>query len=262
MGKTVILASDGPGFLVNRCGRPVRRGGAAAPPGAGGHPRADRPDLPPRRGLPDGPVRADGPRRGRRGLRGGEVVHRALVRRAALEAEPDPVAHGCRRDGWAGRPAAGTTTIRTRGRTGPKTRSRASRAAATGQSVPIVGEGPLASGLRERADAAGFDVSEDGSRAAGGRRSRARRRAARRDGLSARALRRALARRVGRAGRGAASTSCRRSTTSRLAELTRYGTPRADRRGGRALLRAPRTSTPSGWPTPRDSCSAGSSASS
>ena len=41
--------------------------------------------------------------------------------------------------------------------TGPRTPSRASRAAATGEPVSIVGEGPVAAGLRERADAAGFD---------------------------------------------------------------------------------------------------------
>ena len=84
MGRHVIDAADGPGFLVNRCNRPfglealrlVQEGLATR--------RAGRPHLPPRRRLPHGPVRADGPRRDRRRLRGLEVVLRAVVRRAAL----------------------------------------------------------------------------------------------------------------------------------------------------------------------------------
>ena len=71
--------------------------GAAAAPGARGHTRADRPDLPPRRRLPDGAVRADGHGGHRRRVRGREVVHRAELRRASLEAEPDPGADGARR---------------------------------------------------------------------------------------------------------------------------------------------------------------------
>ena len=39
--RTVIVAADGPGFLVNRCGRPFGGEGAAAAPGAG-RPRTSR----------------------------------------------------------------------------------------------------------------------------------------------------------------------------------------------------------------------------
>ena len=128
MGKTVILAADGPGFLVNRCGRPVRRRGPAPAPGAGGQPRGDRPHRPPRRRLPHGPVRAHGPGGRGRGLRGGEVLHRAVVRRAALEAEPDPGANGGRGPSGAEvRPRVLRRTPRAPG-TGRRTRSRSSPA--------------------------------------------------------------------------------------------------------------------------------------
>ena len=66
MGKHVIDAADGPGFIVNRCNRPFAlealrlvQEGIATPE------QVDR-DLPHGRRLPDGPVRADGPRRARR----------------------------------------------------------------------------------------------------------------------------------------------------------------------------------------------------
>ena len=74
----------------------VRRRGAAAGAGARGHARAGGPHLPPRRRLPDGPVRADGPGRDRRGLRRGAIVQRAVLRRAALEAQPAAGADGGR----------------------------------------------------------------------------------------------------------------------------------------------------------------------
>ena len=135
MGKDVIVAADGPGFLVNRCGRPFCGRGAAAAPGARGHARADRPHLPARRRLPDGPVRADGPRGHRRGLRGRQVVHRALLRRAALAPEPDPGAHGRRRAARPEERAAATTSTREDGPTGRTTPSRRSRAAATGTAL-------------------------------------------------------------------------------------------------------------------------------
>ena len=46
MGKHVIDAVDGPGFLVNRCNRPFGARGAEAAPGADRPDRADRPHLP------------------------------------------------------------------------------------------------------------------------------------------------------------------------------------------------------------------------
>ena len=71
-------------------------GGAPPAPGARGHARADRPDLPDGWRIPHGPVRADGPRGHRHGLRGGQILHRAVIRRAALAAQPDPGADGGR----------------------------------------------------------------------------------------------------------------------------------------------------------------------
>ena len=133
MGKRVILAADGPGFLVNRCGRPFAGEGLRLLRRARRHARPDRPHLPHGRRLPDGSVRADGPGRHRRGLRGGQVVRRAVLRRAALAAEPDPGAHGRRRPAGAQDRAAATTTTPRTAPTVPTTRSRASRAAATGR---------------------------------------------------------------------------------------------------------------------------------
>ena len=86
MGKRVIVAADGPGFLVNRCNRPWGLGVAQAPVRAGGHRGADRPHLPARRRLSHGPVRADGPRRRRRRPRHRALLLRAELRRAALAA--------------------------------------------------------------------------------------------------------------------------------------------------------------------------------
>ena len=97
MGKTVILASDGPGFLVNRCGRPF---GAEAlrllQERVAGHEEIDR-IVRLGGGFRMGPFELMDLVGRRRGLRGGEVVHRAVVRRAALEAQPDPGADGGRR---------------------------------------------------------------------------------------------------------------------------------------------------------------------
>ena len=97
MGKRVILAADGPGFLVNRCGRPFSGEGLRVLGERVATRGADRPHLPDGRRLSDGAVRADGPGRRRRRLRGGQVVRRAVLRRAALAAQPDPGAHGRRR---------------------------------------------------------------------------------------------------------------------------------------------------------------------
>ena len=111
MGKRVILARDGPGFLANRCARPF---GLEAlkllAEGVATHEQIDR-DRADGRRLSHGPVRADGPRRDRRRLRGDEVLLGAELPRAALAAEHDPGAHGRRPAAWAARRAAGTTTI-------------------------------------------------------------------------------------------------------------------------------------------------------
>ena len=94
MGKTVIVARDGPGFLVNRCGRPF--GGEALRLLQERVASVEQIDRIVRLGggLPHGSVRADGPGGDRRGLRGGAVVHGAELRRATLEAEHAPGADG------------------------------------------------------------------------------------------------------------------------------------------------------------------------
>ena len=70
MGKRVIDAADGPGLPRQPLQPAVRPRGAALPAGRPGRRRDDRPHRPPRRRLPDGAVRAAGPRRHRRRLRG------------------------------------------------------------------------------------------------------------------------------------------------------------------------------------------------
>ena len=119
--------------------------GAADRAGAARHARAGRPDLPPRRGLPHGPVRADGPRRDRRRVR-----DRALVLRA--DATSRAGARRRSRRGWrraagtAASPAAAGTRTRRAGRPTP---SRRSPAAATGSSWSP-GESQLAEHLAAR----------------------------------------------------------------------------------------------------------------
>ena len=109
----------------------VRPRGAADRAGRAGDGRAGRPHLPPRRRLPHGPVRADGPGRDRRRLRGLEVVLRAVVRRAALAALDAGRAQGRRRASTGARPGAAGTSTPTTASTGPPTRA-AGGAAATG----------------------------------------------------------------------------------------------------------------------------------
>ncbi len=114
MGKTVIRAHDGPGFLVNRCNRPfglealrllqeriaeietidriVRLGGR----------------------LSHGAVRADGPRRDRHGPGDLQELLRAELRRAALAPFPDRRALRRRRAATAARAGVATTTTRDR----------------------------------------------------------------------------------------------------------------------------------------------------
>ncbi len=134
MGKRVILAADGPGFLVNRCGRPFSGEGLRLLGERLATRGADRPHLPDGRRLSDGAVRADGPGRRRRRLRGGQVVRRAVLRRAALAAQPDPGAHGRRRPA---RPQERARLLRVRRRRllpARRPRAAARRAAATARS--------------------------------------------------------------------------------------------------------------------------------
>ena len=89
MGKTVIRAHDGPGFLVNRCNRPFGLEALRLLPGADRGHRDDRPDRAHGGRLSHGSVRADGPRRGRHGPGDLQELLRAELRRATLAPFPD-----------------------------------------------------------------------------------------------------------------------------------------------------------------------------
>ena len=150
------------------------------------------------------------------------------------------------------------------GPTGPDDPEPLEPGGGDGEAVSIVGEGAVAEGLRERADAAGFDVSDDGHRA----RSWSDARVPADEPLARDRSRCSCSAPTARWPRAAnrsawAFTSCPPMEDVRLAELTRLaGTTAAAAEAAERFFDAPRASTPSGWPTPRASCSAGSSASS
>ena len=237
MGKRVIDAADGPGFLVNRCNRPFGLEALRLLAERRRRRRADRPHLPPRRRLPHGPVRAQGPRRHRRRLRGRAVVLRAELRRAALAPLAAHRADGRRRPA---RPQDRPRLVRLRGRPAPAggPRRRPSAGGGDGRLVVVAGDAVLARELRAAAaaragtsrapeEAGGevpFLILDCGAERERGRRSRA--------APQAMLLRRrARSRRSTRRRRGRASTRCRRSST-RLVELTRG--PDTRDAGGRA----------------------------
>ena len=84
MGRHVIDAGDGPGFLVNRCGRPFGLEALrVVQEGLATHEQVDR-ICRLGGGFRMGPFELHGPRRDRRRLRGLEVVLRPVLRRAAL----------------------------------------------------------------------------------------------------------------------------------------------------------------------------------
>jgi hypothetical protein len=130
MQRHVIDAADGPGFLVNRCGRPFSLEALRiVQEGLATFEQVDR-ICRPRRRLPHGPVRADGPGRDRRRLRGLEVVLLAVVRRAALAALDAGRAQGrLRRPRAQDRPRLVRVP---RGRGAPPARPRPAEAAAAG----------------------------------------------------------------------------------------------------------------------------------
>src|SRR4029453_9077860 len=94
MGKEVIVAADGPGFLVNRCGRPFGGEGLRLlQERVATCQQLDR-VAPLRGGLRCGGGRGVGPGGFPRRLGGRARVRRRVVRRAALAAEPAPGADG------------------------------------------------------------------------------------------------------------------------------------------------------------------------
>ena len=126
MGKEVIVAADGPGFLVNRCGRPFSGEGLRLlQERVATHDQIDR-ICRLGGGFRMGPFELMDLVGIDVGLRGLEVVQRAVIRRAALAAEPAPGAHGRR---GPARPQDGPGLVRVRGgRLVPPGRSRAAGA--------------------------------------------------------------------------------------------------------------------------------------
>ena len=98
MGKRVILAADGPGLPRQplRAAVLAARGCACSASGSPTHEQIDR-ICRMGGGFRMGPFELMDLVGIDVGLRGGQVVHRAVVRRAALAAQPDPGAHGRRR---------------------------------------------------------------------------------------------------------------------------------------------------------------------
>ena len=81
MGRTPIRAKDSPGFIANRLARPFSLESLRMLADGVADARDDRPRLPARRRLPDGPVRADRPDRPRR-----QPQRRPLLLRAGRRA--------------------------------------------------------------------------------------------------------------------------------------------------------------------------------
>ncbi len=137
MGKTVIRAHDGPGFLVNRCNRPFGLEALRLLTRADRGHRDDRPDRARRGRLSHGSLRADGPRWSRHGPGDLQELLRAELRRAALAPFPDrrPL---CRRRPV--RPQDRTRLLRLLARSLPSPGPRPTRAAP----APMCGPRPAA----------------------------------------------------------------------------------------------------------------------
>ncbi len=162
MGKTVILASDGPGFLVNRCGRPF---GAEAlrllQERMATHEQIDR-ICRLGGGFRMGPFEL----MDLVGVDVGFEVAKSFTELSFGEPrwKPSPIQSRMVAAGRLGRKTGrGYYDYPDEGPYRPEDPEPREPGGGDGEAVSIVGEGPLASGLRERADAAGFDVSEDGT---------------------------------------------------------------------------------------------------
>ena len=249
----------------------VRPRGAALLAERVGRRRADRPHLPARRRLPDGAVRADGPRRGRRRLRGRASrstsvasASRAGARRRSRRAWSPPGRHGRKTGrGW----------YDYRGRPAPARRPGAARppAAATGGVVVSPATAPLAEELRAPAASAGYGRAAEPSDAEGevpwlivdcGAEPSDEPAAAGRPAGDA-LRRRARCAALDPAAARPASTRCRRSRrAARRADARPDDSDGRRGRARRALLRDASAATSSGSATRRGSCSGGSCASS
>ena len=162
MGKTVILAADGPGFLVNRCGRPF---GAEAlrllQERVAGHEQIDR-VCRLGGGFRMGPFEL----MDLVGVDVGFEVAKSFTELSFGEPRwrPSPIQARMVAAGRLGRKTGrGYYDYPEEGPYRPHDPEPPAPGGGDGEAVSIVGEGPVAAGLRERADAAGFDVSDDGA---------------------------------------------------------------------------------------------------
>ena len=271
MGRRVIDAADGPGFLVNRCGRPFGLEALRCVTEGIAEPHVV--DRIARLGgaLSHGAVRAPGPRRDR---------HRASRSRRASTSSasasraggPSPLSarmvasgrHGRKTGrGWYAYDDAGAIVRE------PDPPAPRPGGVPDGGMVVIAGDLQIADDLRALAIEAGWDVRDPGD--AGGEVPRADRRLRRRAGRRPAAGRpgrrcsapRARSPRSTAAAAPPASTRFRRWRRGGLVELTRTTRhERARRRARRALLRDARPAQRVGRRCARAWCSGGSSASS
>ena len=160
MGKRVIVAADGPGFLVNRCGRPF---GAEAlrllQERVATHEQIDR-VCRLGGGFRMGPFEL----MDLVGIDVGFEVAKSFDAQSFGEPRWKPNALQARMvaaGGWGARPAPAGTSTRTASRTGRRTRNRPV-GGGDGRRVAIDGAGELARELLQRARAAGFDAREPG----------------------------------------------------------------------------------------------------
>jgi 3-hydroxybutyryl-CoA dehydrogenase len=161
MGKHVILAADGPGFLVNRCGRPF---GAEAlrllQERLATHEQIDR-ICRLGGGFPMGPFEL----MDLVGIDVGLEVAKSFTELSFGEARwrPSPIQARMVAAGRLGRKAGrGYYDYGGDGRHRPDDPEPLEPGGGDGRMAAVLGDGPLADGLRERARAAGFDLREGG----------------------------------------------------------------------------------------------------
>ena len=161
MGKTVILANDGPGFLVNRCGRPF---GAEAlrllQERVAGHEEIDR-IVRLGGGFRMGPFEL-------MDLVGVDVGYEVALSFTELSFgeprwKPSPIQARMVAAGRLGRKAGrGYYEYSEDAQHRPDDPEPLEPGGGGGRPLKVVGDGPLARGLRDRARAAKFDLSEGG----------------------------------------------------------------------------------------------------
>jgi 3-hydroxybutyryl-CoA dehydrogenase len=161
MGKRVILAADGPGFLVNRCARPFGAEGLRLlQERIASHEQIDR-ICRMGGGFRMGPFEL----MDLVGVDVGFEVAQSFTELSFGEPrwKPSPIQARMVAAGRLGRKAGrGYYDYSGEGRYRPEDPEPAATAAEPGSLVAILGEGPLADALRERARAAGYDLREGG----------------------------------------------------------------------------------------------------